>query len=150
MLPTLTLALAASFAAETADPDWTLEANLESKWLGYEATVLEDPSREGIIRAFNKIALEADANDSVIIYYAGHGVVIPVNGVDTGFWLPSDTNAEEPGSWLSNADIARMVAAVGNRVEGLHRCQFGALTLPCDLAPGQWQWLSGANDIVPG
>ena len=102
-------------ALEGAVPDARAVRTLLETRLGYEATVLEDPSRETIIRAFNKIALEADANDSVVIYYAGHGVVIPVNGVDTGFWLPSDTNAEEPGSWLSNADIARMVAAVGAR-----------------------------------
>ena len=98
-----------------AVPDARAVRTLLENRLGYEATVLEDPSREAIIRAFNKIALQADANDSVVIYYAGHGVVIPVNGVDTGFWLPSDTNAEDPGSWLSNADIARMVAAVGSR-----------------------------------
>jgi 16S rRNA pseudouridine516 synthase len=34
-----------------------------------------------------------------------------------------------------------MVAAVGNRVEALHRSAVGALTLPEDLAPGQWRWL---------
>jgi len=102
-------------ALEGAVPDARAVRTLLESRLGYETTVLEDPSREAIIRAFNKIALQADADDSVIIYYAGHGVVIPVNGVDTGFWLPSDTNAEEPGSWLSNADIARMVAAVGSR-----------------------------------
>jgi 16S rRNA pseudouridine516 synthase len=44
--------------------------------------------------------------------------------------------------------VKRMVAAVGNRVEGLHRSRFGALQLPADLAPGQWRWLEGAQDIV--
>jgi 16S rRNA pseudouridine516 synthase len=39
--------------------------------------------------------------------------------------------------------VKRMVAAVGNRVEGLHRSRIGALTLPEDLLPGQWRWLSG-------
>jgi 16S rRNA pseudouridine516 synthase len=38
--------------------------------------------------------------------------------------------------------VKRMVAAVGNRVEALHRSQIGALHLPDDLAPGQWRWLS--------
>jgi 16S rRNA pseudouridine516 synthase len=38
--------------------------------------------------------------------------------------------------------VKRMVAAVGNRVERLHRSAFGALTLPPDLAPGQWCWIS--------
>ena len=39
--------------------------------------------------------------------------------------------------------VKRMVAAAGNRVETLHRSAFGALTLPADLAPGQWRWLDG-------
>ena len=38
--------------------------------------------------------------------------------------------------------VKRMVAAVSNRVEGLHRSQIGGLKLPDDLAPGQWRWLS--------
>jgi 16S rRNA pseudouridine516 synthase len=37
--------------------------------------------------------------------------------------------------------VKRMLAAVGNRVESLHRSAFGALALPPDLAPGQWRWL---------
>ncbi len=37
--------------------------------------------------------------------------------------------------------VKRMVAAVGNRVEALHRSRIGALDLPGDLAPGQWRWL---------
>ncbi len=41
--------------------------------------------------------------------------------------------------------VKRMLAAVGNRVEGLHRSQIGGLTLPADLAPGQWRWLDEAD-----
>jgi 16S rRNA pseudouridine516 synthase len=41
--------------------------------------------------------------------------------------------------------VKRMVAAVGNRVEALHRSQIGGLKLPADLAPGQWRWLSAAD-----
>ena len=37
--------------------------------------------------------------------------------------------------------VKRMLAAVGNRVEGLHRSQIGGLVLN-DLAPGQWRWLT--------
>ena len=43
--------------------------------------------------------------------------------------------------------VKRMVAAVSNRVEGLHRSQIGGLRLPADLAPGQWRWLS-ADDLA--
>ena len=45
--------------------------------------------------------------------------------------------------------VKRMLAAVSNRVEALHRSAFGALTLPEDLAPGQWRWLSGPEAITP-
>ncbi len=37
--------------------------------------------------------------------------------------------------------VKRMLAAVSNRVEGLHRSRIGELALPDDLAPGQWRWL---------
>jgi 16S rRNA pseudouridine516 synthase len=41
--------------------------------------------------------------------------------------------------------VKRMVAAVGNRVEGLHRSRIGPLSLPADLAPGQWRWLEAGE-----
>ena len=43
--------------------------------------------------------------------------------------------------------VKRMVAAAGNRVEGLHRSRIGRLELPADLAPGQWRWLA-ADDLA--
>ena len=47
--------------------------------------------------------------------------------------------------------VKRMVAAVSNRVEGLHRSQIGGLRLPDDLKPGQWCWLSQADlDRIAG
>ena len=39
--------------------------------------------------------------------------------------------------------VKRMVAAVGNRVEALHRSRIGELRLSQDLPPGQWRWLTG-------
>ena len=41
--------------------------------------------------------------------------------------------------------VKRMVAAVSNRVEALGRSQIGGLTMPADLAPGQWRWLDAAD-----
>ncbi len=37
--------------------------------------------------------------------------------------------------------VKRMLAAVGNHVEGLHRSAFGPVTLPEGSRPGQWHWL---------
>ncbi|HNT39912.1 MAG TPA: 16S rRNA pseudouridine(516) synthase [Rubrivivax sp.] len=44
--------------------------------------------------------------------------------------------------------VKRMIAAVGNRCEALHRSAFGALELPADLGPGQWRWIE-PQAIVP-
>ena len=38
--------------------------------------------------------------------------------------------------------VKRMIAAVGNHVDGLHRDQIGQFKLPDDLAEGQWIYLS--------
>jgi 16S rRNA pseudouridine516 synthase len=45
--------------------------------------------------------------------------------------------------------VKRMLAAAGNPVARLHRSRFGDLTLPSDLAAGQWRWLNGWRAIVP-
>ncbi len=43
--------------------------------------------------------------------------------------------------------VKRMLAAVGNHVDALHRSRIGALELPADLAAGQWRWLN-ANELA--
>ena len=43
--------------------------------------------------------------------------------------------------------VKRMLAAVGNRVEALHRAQIGGLKLDADLAEGKWRWLT-ADDLA--
>ncbi|MEY5097434.1 MAG: hypothetical protein RJA36_153 [Pseudomonadota bacterium] len=41
--------------------------------------------------------------------------------------------------------VKRMIAAVSNRVETLHRSRIGAIELPPDLQPGEWRWLTQAQ-----
>jgi len=41
--------------------------------------------------------------------------------------------------------VKRMLAAVGNRVEVLHRSAVGGLALEPTLAPGQWRWLDAID-----
>jgi 16S rRNA pseudouridine516 synthase len=38
--------------------------------------------------------------------------------------------------------VKRMFAAVGNRVEAIHRIAIGPVDLDADLAPGAWRLLS--------
>lgn len=47
--------------------------------------------------------------------------------------------------------VKRMIAAVGNRVETLHRSAFGNLVLTDTLQPGQWCWVKaeGISQALP-
>lgn len=46
--------------------------------------------------------------------------------------------------------VKRMFAAVGNRVESLHRLAIGAVALPSDLPCGQWRWLTESECLALG
>ncbi len=45
--------------------------------------------------------------------------------------------------------VKRMVAAVGNRVDGLHRSAFGSVLLAAGLGPGQWAWQDRSALLAP-
>ena len=46
--------------------------------------------------------------------------------------------------------VKRMLAAVGNRVDGLHRSAFGPWALPADLPAGKWCWLDAGAALQAG
>jgi uncharacterized caspase-like protein len=80
---------------------------LESQ-LGYETVVLENATKKAVVSALNGLAVELGPKDSVILYYAGHGEL--VEATKLGYWQLSDSDPKRPETWLSNADIGRMVA----------------------------------------
>jgi hypothetical protein len=86
-------------------------AKLLESQLGYETIVLENPSKKTVIAALNRFSLELNADDSVVIYYAGHGDV--VEATKLGYWQLADSDAKRPETWLSNADIGRLIAQLG-------------------------------------
>ena len=73
-----------------------------------------------------------------------HGVVLdddprPVRAVAAE--LPGPTHLRMTLTEGKYHQVKRMVAAVGNRVEALHRSAFGSLTLTGLGDPGQWRWV---------
>ena len=54
-------------------------------------------------------------------------------------------NSGEPIYRHLTEQVKRMVAAVGNHCEGLHRSAFGELTLADGPAPGQWRFVTDAE-----
>lgn len=81
--------------------------------MGYEPRVLPNASKAQVLQELNRLIEESGPNDSVAIFFAGHGTVVRETG--EGYWLPSDARADDPSGWLSNADINRALSAIASR-----------------------------------
>jgi uncharacterized caspase-like protein len=81
--------------------------------LGYETVVLENPTKAAMFRVFNRLAAETGPDDSVVLYYAGHGELVEKTGL--GYWQPSDADVMRPETWVSNTDINRVLRGIGAR-----------------------------------
>ena len=86
-------------------------ARLLESQLGYETVVLRNPTKRELIAALNKAALAISPNDSMVVYYAGHGWV--VEKTNLGYWQLADSDANNPETWLSNTDIGKLVGQLG-------------------------------------
>ena len=84
---------------------WALESDY-----GFEVTLLTDATRADIIGALAKARATLKANDNLLVYYAGHGVLDSY--AEEGFWLPVDAEPENPANWVSNGDITNMLRAI--------------------------------------
>lgn len=94
-------------ALQNAGNDAQAVAATLERSLGYETLVLRDASRAEILRTLNRLALQLEPQDSVIIYYAGHGERVDSTG--QGYWQPADADASRPETWISNHDIGRLM-----------------------------------------
>jgi Caspase domain/YDG domain len=88
-------------------------ANVLSTALGYETALVLDGSREAILRRLNRLVLQAGPEDSVVIYYAGHGDV--VDKTKQGYWIPANARIDDPRTWISNNDIGRVIGRIPSR-----------------------------------
>jgi len=70
----------------------------------------EAATKAGIIRLFNKLISEAKPEDSIFVFYAGHGHLDKTS--NTGFWIPVDGGMDvyEQANWLPNAQIRGFVS----------------------------------------
>jgi hypothetical protein len=72
---------------------------------GYEVRTLPNADKATIVRELNRLILETGANDSVTVFYAGHGHVVEKTG--RGYWIPGKASADDPTQWISNQDIGK-------------------------------------------
>jgi uncharacterized caspase-like protein len=69
-----------------------------------------DATRSRIEGALFRLAREAGPQDSVLVYYAGHGQYS--DDSQLAWWVPADGSLEEPGTWILDAAIRNYIAAM--------------------------------------
>ena len=63
----------------------------------------KEATREGILEKLRYLATHVKPDDSVMIFYAGHGHIDPITKV--GSWIPVESETKTTASYLSNFDI---------------------------------------------
>lgn len=98
---------------ETPIADVTRIGTTIEKRFGFAVRILRDAGKDDIISALNRIAGQSRPEDSVLIFYAGHGYQMDDTGL--GFWIPVDASVKTAKGWIANDDIARLLAAIPAR-----------------------------------
>lgn len=82
-----------------------LKTILSSNYAFEESNIifLKNPTRNEIFKALHSIYELSSPTDHLLIFYAGHGVYD--EGFKRGYWLPSDAELNNKGTWMSNLDI---------------------------------------------
>lgn len=97
----------------SAVPDAQAVRDTLGAQLGYEVTLLENPGKAELLAQLNRVAQGVGAEDSLVVYFAGHGELIEKTGM--GYWIPADASATDPRGWVSNTDVSRWLAGVRSR-----------------------------------
>jgi len=63
----------------------------------------EQATEKNIIRKFRHLAGALSEEDSLLVFYAGHGYLDPIT--KEGSWIPVESGIQDPSAWISNHDI---------------------------------------------
>ena len=80
---------------------------------GFKTNLLLNASRRDILKALNRFRRQLKSEDSLLIYYAGHGWLD--READLGYWLPVDAEKGDSTNWIPNATITGTIRAIPAR-----------------------------------
>lgn len=63
----------------------------------------ENATRKNIIGTLRDLSKKVKPDDSLLIFYAGHGHVD--NITKKGSWIPVESGTDDPSAWISNQDV---------------------------------------------
>ena len=76
-------------------------------------TVLENPDRKAIFKALQDVKSLVGKNDNFLLFYAGHGFFD--KEMDSGYWLPTDSEKDNKSEWISFDDVLNHIRAIGSK-----------------------------------
>jgi len=91
-----------------------MAAVLKEKY-GFEVKLLLDreATKEAIYRELRGLTVSTKANDSVLIYFAGHGDLDRT--YDGGWWIPADAIGGNPVTYLDNVQVQKAMRSMKAR-----------------------------------
>ena len=100
---------------ETAANDATAMARVLKERYGFEVKLLLDreATKDVIYRELRNLAVSTKENDSVLIYFAGHGDLDRT--YDGGWWIPADATGGNPVTYLDNAQVQKAMRSMKAR-----------------------------------
>ena len=88
--------------------------NLLREHYGFsDITRLQNASRKDILYALREISDRVLPNDSVLIFYAGHGYLD--QDTQKGYWIPVDANGADYTTYLRNSTIRDEISIIADR-----------------------------------
>ena len=101
---------------KTAESDAKAVAEMLAKQYGFtQVDLLLNASRKDILHGLERLAKKVQSNDSVLVYYAGHGFLDP--GTGKGYWVPSDAVGSDTSTFLHNSTIRDELSVIADRVQ---------------------------------
>jgi len=79
----------------------------------HDITLLENPDRGGVLDAFDALRKKITPEDSLFIFYAGHGYWD--EDIGQGYWLPSDARRDTKTDWIPNSTIQDMIRGIKSK-----------------------------------
>lgn len=76
---------------------------------------LENATRKDILNALTDLSKKVMKQDSVLVYYAGHGYLEQENS--KGFWIPVDAVGKDQSTFVRNSTIRDELTTIASRVQ---------------------------------
>ena len=99
---------------QTAVSDAKAVSQLLKNNYGFDdITLIENASRRDILLALAELNRKVMPNDSVLVYYAGHGYLDPET--KRGYWVPIDAEGTDQTTFLRNSTIRDEMNSIATR-----------------------------------